>query len=1760
MEQKAVPFEAPGIRLHEADEVLEGTKLPNTLKITILRAKNVAKAALRGTTSLYCKLSSSGIEYKTKVKAKTVDPVWNETFSFRATDYMTTVTVVVADKVNVKKRFVGQIRLVASDIMSEPMMRCTKWYSLVDKAWEPNDKLGEVEIKTSLVYERENDNVLHHRTAVQQDQQASSSISVGETWDASDADGFAVQQDETEEEALLRKQELELQEKQRQEAMLVNVPKGDYQIQAHIIEARDLKGENFDGTSDPICYVEVMGKKQKTSAKSQTFSCVFDEMLFFHFRNIGKKELEQANITISVYDSNLIRPNIEIGTYQFDCLSIYCRHQREVYRQWLALVDHKSKNDKGIQGFLLVSLSIVGPGESFPVHEVVKDNFIKEGTDLVLIPPTIQQKLNFLVVTVFNAEELPAMDAATFITTAGIDAFVRVDFAGNVKCKTSVITIKGSRNLSANFLEELWIPVRMPTMSRRITLSVRDREIGRSSEVVGQFTYDFYQVPALETDFSDASKAPLLHQTPLRYINIYGPPLKAKQHSKASLHMQKFPDHASTYRGRILVSLAHIKHPHPEENEKAHVKDVEIENWESLKPPTTRYVLRVALFYGQDVPLLRLRTGLSAKLYVMVSIGNYEIKFDAMTVKHGRVVWGSGLECKNIVLPSDLTQLPDVIVTLCREGTDTDDHYSIAYGRIRSSELVQGGFQRPVGWLHLLEEISRQPGLPQGQSPGSLLIRTALGREEIAARESWQSPFNAISNTLPCIIRVHIFQCRGLYSKSTTKNGLPDPFVQVHFNHIVKKTKTKRRTLDPLYYETIEIDTDVPSDIDYAPEIWIRVVSKSGYSGNQLKYVGEYRVPLAKCTKSSTVPYPSWCTLTNDTNILDDQGSTGEILMSVQYIVNPTSEERSQTIPSIVPECRQAYVDIIAMGVRGLKSNQLFHIQNPFVEFELTGAATSSKENVQKRTKASHEPESKNANFLERIVIPTKLPIDTLFSPQLVYDSTMGGLHQPLIATCVIDLTKKLPWSSNYSPPQQQEFDYHIQVEKKKSNHPEEKDNKDEAEEQASESGESDVQVDDDDMGSSSGYSSENDKLDTKENELSPAERDDGTGIGILPLPTVSYEPATTDDPAVQKQLKAEEERRLFASVEDAKKKGRVYIVPGSDTNVDEANTAGKKGYDTPAYYAGRDWWINSGGKELEEFLKTKPFESYPLFRAHTIVTSLFRRRKQRIQVQTGVFKGIVVVTLEAQKQNPLVDFTSLSEPKLYEIRVYVLRATNLQPKDRNGLSDPYLKLQLGKIKINDRPNYIKKTLNPDFYRAFTLEATIPGTSQLSISVWDYDRIGTDDFIGETIIDLEDRWFHKQWQDIGHGHPKLKSAGTLKPIEYRPLWTGKESTSQGTLQLWVDILTPPQAALYEPIDIAPPPSKKFEVRVVIWKSEGVIDKELSETNDLFVKAWIEGQKAQSTDIHWRCSTGKASWNYRMKFQIQMPMKPEFARLHIQLWEKDLLKWQDIIGGTELDLYRWFQIAYYENRTVMPFKEMKHASRILDGEINDEEEEEEESDEEDGRVVDLEKNEAKVPLLKEKSKPPTKLDKLKSVMPRRNKVPNKTKTQKSGEKSSANNAQLKAAKKAAKEQNEAKEAIGSFMDFIGLGRLPDDSEWLTMRFNNREEGISEEMGKIAVGIHIVTEAEFTATPVGNGRDEPNINPYLPPTVGRIKLSANPFSLMREIVGPKMCARIACFLCCMGCLSFMALFGASIMSALTFYEQMQARAEAAEERHP
>jgi C2 domain len=197
----------------------------------------------------------------------------------------------------------------------------------------------------------------------------------------------------------------------------------------------------------------------------------------------------------------------------------------------------------------------------------------------------------------------------------------------------------------------------------------------------------------------------------------------------------------------------------------------------------------------------------------------------------------------------------------------------------------------------------------------------------------------------------------------------------------------------------------------------------------------------------------------------------------------------------------------------------------------------------------------------------------------------------------------------------------------------------------------------------------------------------------------------------------------------------------------------------------GRDWWVNdktqTNGYELEQYLETSAFENYRLTRGH-VSFNKFGRRKDTLQ-DVGYLRGVIRVCVT----NPTLDvpynkfFNSLRQVTKVQVRVYVIRAQNLQPKDFNGFADPFVKVSLGGTVLSDRKNKQDKTLNPEIFKRFDLKTVLPGPSSLKLQVYDWNQYTSDKLIGETTIDLEDRWFHPKWTEI---------PVTKKPLETRNLF------------------------------------------------------------------------------------------------------------------------------------------------------------------------------------------------------------------------------------------------------------------------------------------------------------------------------------------------------------------------------------------------------
>ncbi|NXJ92954.1 PCLO protein, partial [Corythaixoides concolor] len=130
---------------------------------------------------------------------------------------------------------------------------------------------------------------------------------------------------------------------------------------------------------------------------------------------------------------------------------------------------------------------------------------------------------------------------------------------------------------------------------------------------------------------------------------------------------------------------------------------------------------------------------------------------------------------------------------------------------------------------------------------------------------------------------------------------------------------------------------------------------------------------------------------------------------------------------------------------------------------------------------------------------------------------------------------------------------------------------------------------------------------------------------------------------------------------------------------------------------------------------------------------------------------------------------------------IHILQARNLAPRDNNGYSDPFVKVYLlpGRgAEYKRRTKYLQKSLNPEWnqtviYKNISVEQLKKKT--LEVTVWDYDRFSSNDFLGEVLIELSSvsqldntpRWYplKEQSENIDHGksHSGQSSQQSPKP-------------------------------------------------------------------------------------------------------------------------------------------------------------------------------------------------------------------------------------------------------------------------------------------------------------------------------------------------------------------------------------------------------------
>ena len=1553
-----------------------------------------------------------------------------------------------------------------------------------------------------------------------------------------------------------------------------------------------------------------------------------------------------------------------IGSTVHDLAGIYCANKNhELHRQWACLMNTEDKKKNGVQGFLKFSVQIIGPGEKVAQHNEEEDRAadqkreIEAGGDigsLALSVPSLSKSWQYIVVSVLKCEGLPVMDGKTAMSSAKTDAYCQLQYAGGKPIRTKVVTIKGDSQLAINplFNCELWYPVSVPVTTQVVKFSVWDRDIPVNElianvvEKIPNFQgnteqdrhkpkwYNLYGSPEYKVGISLVNNAQKAVAGVAKGISSATNKIGATSFIDYKKKYNAFPNEAPVYKGRALLSFRIEKALPPRKGGKKYKDETKpikksIKRMEYKEPKTTEYVLKAQLMLGTQLrpPL----TNFTASEYkVKVSVGlNEALSKGARVDSTGLCKWGADEFKVTAILPDDLEQIPDIFVYLLqgdkpisfkrftpyvRELTETE---KVKDGKKEIlSKLVTLGFQSNAEWVALEENkvsetladsVSSSLSTSDGCKGGNLLMKIGFGKvedEKDMLNQGFWKKSQEDTRVFECYdIRVNVYQ--GEHMKAVDiDNGLADPFIKASFNGKEIKTAVISDTLFPAWYETLvfkQVDVAEAENFLYNDLITCRILDKNKSGFN--KYMGRVSLSLQKATIVSDPYAPAPIPTEKDWyEVYDEKPGDGEgrVLVTVLLIKNPTKVNWNKPPKSILPYTKKAIIEILAVGIRDLSPYQFQKMRAPFLEMVLESfynpfeekqsdriedddnddskvdQLKEKKKTVKNSTAPSKRPSPDSPNFLEKIIMKVDLPENSIFAMPLLLeakDTRLGGLRKPVVGIGSIDLKTKIPWcKETYIPPSKQSF-----------------------------YAESDFSLGDstDDLALTGNKDKVARDVASVQKSRNLLQDEDDFIVNQAPPPLEEF---------VKSRKQGEDTgagvfgalQHIRLNNENIKSKAELAFEEFNPQDVEEKEPP-------PKWSIGRQI-LNS---TLEEVLQTTPFETYRLTRGRK--SGIFGSTLKVV----GKFKGIIRVVADTNSDTvallakpPIVAQEVLDEifsPKKYKARLYVLEAKNLKEMDVDYMgmpkaSDPYIRVSIGNFKFNDRENYVDSAIDVDLYKLVEFDVELPGISHLTIEMMDRDMFGamSDDLIGKTIIDLEDRWFDDRWRKLGNenrtkaldgqgedGKPVSRRWDT-KPVENRELYlvppekriTSKQSTSlQGNLTCWLDIMTPEEASGFPPDDVALPPKQIFEVRVVIWKTKNVPPMDsLEGMSDLFVKCWPEGCKPQETDTHWRCKKGNASFNWRLLFDVELGHNTramKFPYLHLQLWDRDIIKWNDCAGEGTIDLGKYYKKAYKNNVAIKLFEKAKGAQAarqirqkerpkplavVETGQDKVPDEEDEVDDvmkDKESETLEMGSN----PIHHQAdSDDDDDIEKVKEL----NLVSRKSKSAVAGGGQTVAKAEDKKSKEVKKptsswwpfggkpkekedpllvdgapnikdddddDEAEVQELVRTVKDMTGLwDEPPPDSDEYQISKHDHNQHKDIKMGSIFYSVQIWPKDKALAMPAGAARNEPNSNPFLPPPVGRMKWTLNPFVFGSQLCGPKLCAK---FSCCILCLVFIIL---------------------------
>ncbi|MBN3273822.1 OTOF protein, partial [Polyodon spathula] len=626
-------------------------------------------------------------------------------------------------------------------------------------------------------------------------------------------------------------------------------------------------------------------------------------------------------------------------------------------------------------------------------------------------------------------------------------------------------------------------------------------------------------------------------------------------------------------------------------------------------------------------------------------------------------------------------------------------------------------------------------------------------------------------------LRVHMYQARSLFAADSS--GLSDPFARVFFSTHSQCTEVLNETLCPtwdqlLVFDNVELYGEACELRDDPPIIVIEIYDQD--TVGKAEFIGRtFAKPITKMSDEHYGP-PRFPPQLEYYQIYRGNCIAGDLLAAFELlqigpagkadlppIDGPTDSERGPILPvpmGIRPVLSKYRIEVLFWGLRDLKRVNLAQVDRPRVDIECAGKGVQS---------ALIQNYKKNPNFSTLVKwFEVDLPENELLHPPLnirVVDCRAFGRYTLVGSHAVSSLRKFI-----YRPPDKTASNWSTAGEIIVNMEPEPRIKKMETCVKLDSSSDAVVKVDvpEEDK------EKEKKKKKKKGDEIEEEEPDDS----MLDWWSKYFASIET----LKEQLRAQE----AAAAEAEEKEDMEIAAEGTEIKPDESHVKGSKGKekskdkgkgpkeDKKKKQQHGDMLEKSNKQKIDELhVYNKELEhECDNFEDWLHAFNLYRGKigddddnvtdEERI---VGRYKASFIYGSLCVYKVPLPEdvtkevgfdpnfgmFQGIpnNDPVNVLVRVYVVRATDLHPADINGKADPYVVIKLGKTEIKDKENYISKQLNPIFGKSFDIEATFPMESMLTVSIYDWDLVGSDDLIGESKIDLENRYYSKQRATCG---------------------------------------------------------------------------------------------------------------------------------------------------------------------------------------------------------------------------------------------------------------------------------------------------------------------------------------------------------------------------------------------------------------------------